>query len=421
MVVRNTKQQLQDTTIPDFMKWFPDGQAGIYSKTEGKFILKFDDVECQVLFRGLDDANDVRRLLSLQLSFAMLDECREINPKIFDTLTGRLGRYPDGMLVPHRPEWGVDEKGNPIQGCVDDYGNKMKKVWGATNPPDMETFWHEKLANPTENMHVTIQPSGLSQEADWIHLLDRDYYEDLAEGKNDDWIDVYIHAKWGKTLSGKPVFRSFVRDYHVAKEPLRALRTLDRPLIVGMDFGLNPSAAICQTDMMGRLLVHEALTSDGMGLTRFIQTLLRPTLAQRFPGMPLIIIGDPAGNQRAQTDEKSCFDILKSNGFRVIPAKTNSPVARIAAVDSFLNRQVEGKPAVVFDPRATILIDAMASGYRYKLKKSGEMEDSPDKGKYSHIADAFQYACLHADGGERGFDTRARRREIAVASNRVWV
>ena len=101
-VVRNTKQMLSDTTIPDFLKWFPDGEAGLYMKSEGKFILKFDDVECEVMFRGLDDPNDVRRLLSLQLTFGVMDEFREIHPDIYEALAGRTGRYPDKVLVAPR-------------------------------------------------------------------------------------------------------------------------------------------------------------------------------------------------------------------------------------------------------------------------------------------------------------------------------
>ena len=165
--IRNTREQLRDTSIPDFLKWYPDGMAGSFLKTEYKFILRFDDVECEVLFRGLDDSNDVRRLLSLQASFAVLDEFREINKDIFEALQGRLGRYPDGMLVPHRPEWGVDEKGNPIQGCVTDEGKSNKHVWGATNPPDLDTFWENFLSNPPDNAHCYFQPSGMSPEADW--------------------------------------------------------------------------------------------------------------------------------------------------------------------------------------------------------------------------------------------------------------
>jgi hypothetical protein len=38
VVVRNTRQMLWDTTIPDFLKWFPNGDAGILYKTDSKFL-----------------------------------------------------------------------------------------------------------------------------------------------------------------------------------------------------------------------------------------------------------------------------------------------------------------------------------------------------------------------------------------------
>lgn len=419
-IVRNTRQQLLDSTIKDFLKWLPDGEAGTFLKTDMTYQMRGKGMHCDILFRGLDDSNDVRRLLSLQLTGAFTDECREINPEVFNALTGRLGRYPDGMLVPHKRSWGLDKKGNPIQGCVDDNGRSMKRLWGSTNPPDMDTFWHEHLSNPPDGVKVYIQPSGLAQEADWIHLLPTDYYEDLMMGKSQEWIDVYVHGKWGQSLSGKPVFRSFNRDLHVAKEPLRFIKSSAQPLIIGMDFGLNPSAAICQLDMFGRLMVLDALTSDGMGLTRFIQTMLRPLLANKYQNMPAVIIGDPAGVIRGQTDEKSCFDILRKEGFKALPARTNSIVARVAAVDSFLMRQVEGRGAILLDPGTGCLIRALAGAYRYKLKKSGEQEDSPEKNEASHIADALQYACLHADGGLRGELMRSARREVKIVSARGW-
>lgn len=421
IVIRNTREQLRDTTIPDFLKWFPDGIAGTYKKTEYKFELKFDDVVCEVLFRGLDDSNDVRRLLSLQASFGVLDEFREINPTIFEALQGRLGRYPDGMMVPHRPEWGVDKKGNPIQGCVMDDGAPNSHVWGATNPPDMDTFWEGFLSEPPANAKVFFQPSGLSQEADWVKYLPQDYYENLAEGKSEDWIDVYIHAKFGKSLAGRPVFPSFNFDFHVAKKPLRPLRAPDKPLIIGMDFGLSPAATINQLDFHGKFLTFASLASEGMGITRFIQEKLRPLLSERFAGLPVIVIGDPAGSQRAQTDERSCFDILKAEGFRVLPASTNSVVARIAAVEKILSRQIDAGPGHLIDPSCTDLIRAMRGGYRYKLKKTGEMENTPEKNSYSHVADAHQYACLHAEGGGMfGMGTSQGRREVKKVSAGGW-
>lgn len=417
--IRNTREQLRDTSIPDFLKWFPDGQAGVYMKSEYKFLLKFDDVECEVMFRGLDDTNDVRRLLSLQASFAVLDEFREINKDIFEAVQGRLGRYPDGMMVPHREEWGCDDKGNPIQGCVTEDGQSNKHIWGMTNPPDMDTFWEKFLSDPPRTAAVHFQPSGLAPDADWVKFLPPNYYEDLAEGKSQDYIDVYIHAQFGKSLSGQPVFKAFNRDIHVSKAELRPINLSSNPLLIGFDFGLTPACAIGQIDPAGRLLIYASLVSEGMGTLRFSREKLKPLLAQRFPGMNVLIIGDPAGTQRAQTDERSVFDILKAEGFRVIAAKTNAIVGRVSAVDSWLTRMVDGGPAMLIDPRADALVQALRGGYRYKIKSNGEMVDTPDKNKHSHIADAMQYLALHADGNATGASHKASARPVEKV-NYMW-
>jgi hypothetical protein len=422
VIVRNTRQTLLDSTIKDFLALFPEGQAGVYMRTELKFLLKFDDVECEVLFRGLDDANDTKRLLSLQISFGFCDEIREINPDIFAALTGRLGRYPNGMMVPNRPEWGNDEKGNPIQGCVDDAGRQMKKIWGATNPADADSYWENYLTSAEpDKVHVTIQPSGRSPKADWVQHLPANYYEDLMVGKSEDWISVYVDGKWGRSLAGKPVFTSFVPDFHVAAEPLMPILNGLRPLLIGMDFGLNPSAVLCQLDARGRFLVYESLTSDGMGILRFIQSMLKPALAERYPGAPVLVIGDPAGTARVQTDERTVYDILKQEGFKAVPAHTNSIAARITAVDQFLARQIDGGPGFLIDPRARRLITALRSKYRYRMKTNGEMEDKPEKNDASHEIDALQYGALHADAQQGGHLDRRKAHVIEDVSMAAWV
>ena len=90
----------------------------------------------------------MRRLLSLNISGGIIEEFRELNPEIFRALQGRLGRFPDGMMVQHRPEWGVDGKGNPIQGCVTEFGQPNARLWGMSNPPDQDTFREDFLTNP---------------------------------------------------------------------------------------------------------------------------------------------------------------------------------------------------------------------------------------------------------------------------------
>lgn len=421
-VVRNTNQMLMDATIPDFLNLYPEGLAGAYLRTEKKFIISMDDVECEVLFRGLDDAQDVRRLLSLQLSFAMLDEVREINPDVFNALTGRLGRYPNGMMVPHRPEWGIDDKGNPIQGCVDDDGKPMKKLWGATNPADTDSFWETYLSNPPNNAHVTIQPSGRSPEADWLQHLPANYYEDMMEGKSEDWIAVYVDGKWGRSLAGMPVFRSFNRDVHVAKNEIRPLGATS-PLIIGVDCGLTPAATIGQVLYDGRVVGYDALTSEGMGALRFIREKLKPLLVNKFPGYQAVVIIDPAAVQRAQTDETTVRDIYKAEGFTVKPARSNAIAARLAAVEKFLGRTVDGKAGILLCPVGCApLIQALAGKYRYKISTKGETADSPEKNHpWSDVADSLEYLCLHADGGETfGGNITEERREVVAVSPRGW-
>lgn len=420
-VVRNTRQMLWDTTIPDFLKWF--GNAGVMQKTDSRFILRFDDIEAEVLFRGLDDANDVRRLLSLQLTNAVIDEFREIHKDIYEALAGRTGRYPDKTMVLPRPEWGVDDKGNPIGGCVTDAGKSAKRVWGMSNPPDMDTFWEQILMDPPDNMDVTIQPSGVSPEADWVHYLDSGYYESLMElHKNDpDWVDVYVHAKFGKSLSGKPVHTAFNRDIHVAKAPIRPLGATS-PLLIGVDAGLTPAAVIGQIAYDGRLIIYNAIPSDGMGALRFAKEKLKPLLQSKFPGYKHIMPIDPAAYQRAQTDERSVADIYRTERFGVKRARTNALAARLSAVDKYLTSMVEGKPGILLCPEgAAPLISALAGKYRYKVSTKGETDETPEKNHpWSDICDGLQYLCMEADGGAT-FGAAAdpnQRREVLPAPYR---
>ncbi|GHT94803.1 hypothetical protein FACS1894116_09310 [Betaproteobacteria bacterium] len=60
------------------------------------------------------------------------------------------------------------------------------------------------------------------------------YYERLAEGKSEDWVRVYLHNEFGRSLSGQPVFRCFDRETHVAKSPPNLL---PGPLVIGVDAG----------------------------------------------------------------------------------------------------------------------------------------------------------------------------------------
>ena len=401
-VVRNTARQLADTTIKTFLDWFPPGVCGDYMRTTKTFFFKVADIEAEIMFRALDDADDVANLNSLELTGAWFNECRDIVPEIIDAMSKRIGRYPSKK----------------------DGGPSWHGMWGDTNPPTVDTWWYYQMEgiNPKDGVSplkngwdVFKQPSGRSAKAENIENLPEGYYD--TEGRSEEYIRVFIDGEYGLSLAGTPVYKYFRPDYHVAKQPIIPINNGLRPIIVGMDLGLTPAAVIGQQDARGRMLVLDECAAFDMGVQRFVRTLLKPKLAERFPGMSVLIVTDPAGVQRAQTDERSAVDLIKGEGLKVIPAKTNNIQARVNAVDDFLMRQVDGDPAFLLDPNCTRLKAAMMGGYRYH-NKTGNIEKSGEAGKHSHVAEALQYLALHISAREG--DTRPVSRPVRSVSARGW-
>jgi phage terminase large subunit len=397
-IVRETARQLQDTTIKTFHDWFPPGVCGNYMRTTKTYYLKVGDVECEIMFRALDDSDDVANLNSLELTFAWFNECRDINPDIVDAMSKRIGRFPSAK----------------------DGGPTWFGMWGDTNPPTMDTWWYYQMehldstdgVSPNDNgWDVFKQPSGRSQDAENIENLPEGYYD--TQGRSDEYIRVYIDGEYGLSTAGQPVYKYFRPDYHMADQTLQPIINGVRPIIIGMDLGLTPAAVIGQQDPRGRILILDEAVSFDMGIQRFVRTVLKPLITERFSAAPILVISDPAGIQRAQTDERSAVDIIKAEGFRVMPAKTNNVSARLSAVDDFLMRQVDGDSAFLVDPRCTRLKAAMMGGYRFH-KKNGNIE----KNKHSHVAEALQYLMLHINSTADGLITQ--KREIKPVAAGGW-
>jgi hypothetical protein len=358
-IVRETARQLQDTTIKTFLDWFPPGVCGRYMRTTKTYFFSVG----------------------------------------VDAMSKRIGRFPSAK----------------------DGGPTWFGMWGDTNPPTMDTWWYYQMEHlsPTDGISlndngwdVFKQPSGRSPYAENVENLPEGYYD--TQGRSDEYIRVYIDGEYGLSLAGQPVFKYFNPDYHMAKQPLRPIVSATRPIIVGMDLGLTPAAVCGQLDPRGRALVQAEAVSFDMGVQRFVRQMLKPLLYERFPGAPVFVVVDPAGTQRAQTDERSAVDIIKAEGLKVIPAKTNKISARLSAVDDYLMRQVDGEAAFLVDPRCMALKAALMGGYRYDRKV-----EKIDKNKHSHVADALQYLMLHigsVSGGEM-----PQRREIKQAPMAAWV
>src|SRR5574337_1201964 len=330
VIVRNTAPQLQDTTIVSWNIWFKHGVAGTWHATDKRFVLRFADVECEVLFRALDTPDDVARVLSLETTFAILDEFVQIPKEIVEALTARCGRFPakkDGGAT----NWGM---------------------WGSSNPGNEDDWWYDALNNAEpfildeseEDRQIRInerilegkkesnwtffrQPSGFSPDAENLGNLppyeegNHQYYESLAKDHSDHWVKQFVEGEWGYSLSGMPVINTFNFDIHVAKSPITPNPHL--PLIGGFDPGMNCAMIFGQLDLNGRLLVTDELIQRDMGAQRFAVNRVQPLLRTKYPGYDFLISADPASAQRTQTDERTVLQTIGKH-LRVKIADSNN-------------------------------------------------------------------------------------------------
>lgn len=405
-VVRNSYGQLKDTTIRTFHDWFPPKVFGEYRVTDHMYIItKFPGVHLEVLFRALDRPDQVSNLLSLEVTGAWFNEVREIPRTIIEAMDARIGRYPskrDGG-----PTW---------------YGIIMD-----TNPPDEDSYLYKMFEKVRpDNWQIFKQPSGMSAHAENLKHLPKNYYVNLAKGKDEMYIRIYIHGQYGYLVSGKPVFQSFVDNVHVSPHPLEPQKGLD--VLIGFDFGLQPACSIGQLTPLGQLRIIDELVSDGMGLRQFCENQLIPLLRKKYFGMNVVGFGDPAGTSRAPTDESTCFEVLQGPdiGLRnVTPAPTNAILPRVGAVERYLNKMYKGEPGFLLSPNCHFLRKAMNGGYHYE-KEPKSLGDSykqmPSKNFSSHIADSLEYLCLYIEEKEsndkrwKSFAAQIKKRDYRPAS-----
>ena len=384
-IIRNTLQQLRQTCLADIKLWLDPILT--YRVTDATIQVRFPlpdgtKVESDWMLIPLDTPQDQQRLLSLNLTGAWISEFREIDPSLIAALSGRLGRFPSKAIA--KPSW---------------FG-----IVGESNPPDEDSEWYTLLEvdRPTKWAFYK-QPGGLAENAENVDNLPDDYYETLAEGHSDDWIDVHVHAKYGKSLSGQAVFRaSFKPDFHIVDEN-ELICNEHAPVMIGQDFGRTPASLIGQVDPRGRLIIFDEITSEDMGIEQFATTNLRSMLYERYTFNRLFMVADPKGRDKSQTNEDSPFDVLKRLGFDVYPAPTNNIDPRLRAVEQLLLHQVDGGPQLIISSRCVTLIAAMKFWYRYKRKKTGVLEDKPEKTHpWSDVADCLQYMAMSTNANYLG-------------------
>lgn len=182
-VIRNTYRELKDTTRKTFEQWVP-AELGKWHEQDFTFTIEqpLSDgtrIRCEVLFRALDKPEHVKKLLSLELTGAYINEARQVPKAILDMLTMRVGRYPSKAQVEGGATW--------------------RGIWMDSNP------WHTghpfyRLFNKElpEGYALFEQPGGRTPEAENLENLpgERDYYVKQCAGKDAEWIAEWVDARY---------------------------------------------------------------------------------------------------------------------------------------------------------------------------------------------------------------------------------
>src|SRR3990167_10406322 len=168
-IIRNTYPELKSTTIKTWNFWIPTSWGKMNFGSPITHRLKTPTLDIEILFLALDQPDDSKKLLSLEITGAWVNEARQIDKAVIDALTARVGRYPAKL-----------DGGATWSGIIMD-----------TNPPDDQSWWYSaaEIEKP-DGWEFFRQPGGLTPEAENIENLPENYYDRQIAGKTSDWIAV---------------------------------------------------------------------------------------------------------------------------------------------------------------------------------------------------------------------------------------
>lgn len=365
--IRDTFENIQRSTMKSFFEWFPPGVAGTYNASRKTFTWAEGIGSGTVTFIGMDDPGDASKLLSWVLAGIAIDEpapaagSAGVDEMVFDLGQQRL-RQP-GM------KW---------------YSMKL-----ATNNPDEEHWTYKKFVEQGEENNFRLwQP----HKPENMQNLPDGYYERLRKQMQHrpDLIRRFIDGEFGFQQEGQAVTPQWSDRIHLSMglSPIRG-----REIIIGWDFGHNPTAIITQRSPLGYWNILYSFVGDGIGVEELIENQVIPVLRERFPKSPIRHVGDPAGNQREQAsiNRSAVRSIKKMIGgtWRSGPVRWEERKNPLQAV---LTKTINGTGLVQVDRNnAKEVWHALRGGWHYHKARTGLVSAEPKKDQHSHPGDAMGY------------------------------
>lgn len=350
-IIRGTWDDLEQTTLEEFMKWF--SPFGTYYKSKKRF--DWDPpLYGRVWFVPADDPADARRLQSRSLSGVAIDEAVPVSFRggisevVFDIAYGRLRQT----------------------------GVKWRVAKVACNNPDKSHWLYKRfIENRVEGVNI-FQPQNPENE----HNLPEGYYDSLRLmwAHRPDLVQRYVEGKFAAIYEGYPVISVFKKEFIVEK-PFDPTRTV----YAFWDGGSHPACLIGQTDNDGNLHIHSECYESGIGIYELITRRFPP----RYKDLNFEHIGDPTLSHIEQSQGR-IYDVVNcaSNTIINLLGGTFTPGAhgieeRIEPLRVALNDGL-----ITVSPKCQALIEALSGAWYYDAT-SKPCKNHP----YSDVGDCLAY------------------------------
>jgi len=485
-----THSELRDTTLKTWMDWF--GSCSKVKQTapmRGKFLwtnpMDGTVIDLELWFIALDKPKDVRRMKSLELTGAFMNEAVEMPKSVLDKATERVRRYPGNR------KGGITWSGviMDTNSCDDDHWwyelfeedipegyavfNQPSALLRFPDEPTMQAYLNKNPDYPHERRSVKDHKNRYYIVNSVCENVDGqpaggDYWLDLVHGKDSRYIEVFLMNQFGTITDSRPVYPEYIDEWHCPPKEIKPEPNIG--ITLGFDFGNTPACSLSQILPSGQKVWFDEFyvkEHAGMGIRKFSREVLVPELLDNYlPWLQKKLIngfGDPAGRTPVQTDEKTCFMILREClltegpdgidyhanalklhdkewvellrykaiegevsigdlGVEVGPARTNNLIPRIDAVSKWLIAKIDDGPAFQISKKCKLARKGFRGKYRYqRVQVSGDARyhDIPLKSLESHLMDGFQADCLESEYQAHNVSKEEEERQAKELRERI--
>lgn len=382
--IRNTYGELRTTTIKTWLDWYGAITHMVYGHpitgTINRLLGDGTRVLAELVFISLDRPAHVKKLKSLELTGAWLNEASELPVEVLDMATGRVNRYPS--LIQGGPSWsGIIADTNSCN--VDNWWYRLAEE----ERPEKYAFFSQPpalLAERAEDGRLRYAPNPQAENIK-NHSAGYGYYQLMVPGKTKAWVNVFVLNRYGSPNPGNLVYPEYSE-----KNLTERVFNGGADIIWSHDFNFTPlSSVIMQRDGNTVYAVDEIVLESATAKQAAVEFCER---YRGFRGL-VSIYGDASGRQGEKHGHESDYTTLEQElrrqGFRV---RRCDPASNPAIKDG--QASLNAKICDATD-RRTFFVNAGTcptlhkglSALKLKTGSTFQEEDAP----YQHITTAVRY------------------------------